>query len=138
MYQDYLEISLQDGWYASVTLLHKPLSMYEQPARLVVGSAVITHDLYETTFHMDLWMHEYDRHSKQYRIYVDTYAKDFEGEIVQDTYVTPAFFFHGPSSDAFLCEKLARHWEAQHAEWIAGANALRLARPVWEMKENAS
>lgn len=137
MYQDYLEISLQDGWYASVTVVLKPRPSMQEPSKCPMGSVDIQHDQYETTFHMDLWMYDYDRQSKQYRIYVDTCAKDLEGEIINDTLVWRNFFIHGPCSDEFLCESLARQWEAQHAEWIAGANAVRLERPFWEKVEKA-
>lgn len=132
MYQNYLEINLKDGWYASVVAFDKPRQSNYEPSRFHMGSVDVQHDQYETTFHMEMWMYDYDRQSNQYRIYVDTCAKDFEGVIIDDTLVSRNFFIHGPCSDEFLCESLARQWEAQHADWIAGANAIRLAEPFWE------
>lgn len=131
------DIDLKDGWWMSLTLHGTNERHLGKPGRFSVGSAEFRHDNYEVTFRMDLWMYAYDRHSKQYRVYVDTWAEDDKGKIIDNTFVERNFFFHAPSSDEFVEETLVRQWEAQHMDYLSRANATRLDKPWWEQEEKA-
>lgn len=131
------DIDLKDGWWMSLMMENTPQRYTRTPSRLFVGSADFHHDHYEVTFHMELWMYEYDRHSKQYRVYIDTWGEDDKGTVLDNTFVERNFFFHAPCSDEFVEETLVRQWEAQHMDYLSRANATRLDKPWWEQEEKA-